>query len=419
MTPDVRTRSVLVIGDGIAGLAAAIALHRALPGAQVKLVMLALGDGVWINRLGAAPPLLARFHRQIGLEAALFHRRCSANAVRLRHYLTHGRSTVREACTSAIPFVEGVPLHQLWLRSIASEPFATPDFAALLLQLREANEEEGGFGTRYDAIAYQALLTEMAAALGIERVDVAHIDIDVNDATVRAIVTDGGVRLQADLYVDTAGPHSRLLEATGVGWVDWSHFLPAMALSVDQRRHTTAAEEIIESRVDGVSWQTTAWTAFLAPDETAAPSGRMACFWHRNVVAIGDAAAHVPVIDGAKFGRALEDILRIIALLARPGSSERAQQEYERRTMIAYESLLAWTSLSAAQVDAARPASLASILDAFAARGRVATIELDPTTPGEWLARLMTLGPKPQRIDPTAWALPEDIVRSTIARART
>ena len=62
--------------------------------------------------------------------------------------------------------------------------------------------------------------------------------------------------------------------------------------------------------------------------------------------------------------------------------------------------------------------SLSDRLAAFAAREDVLRMrELDPVQPGQWLARLMALGPVPQRIDPTALALSEEIVRSTIARA--
>ena len=96
-----QTRSVLVIGDGIVGLAAAIALRRALPGAVVTLVQLPADPGGWIDRLGAATPVIHKFHRQIGLDPRLFAQRARAEPVHLRRYVAADGTAIREAATAA------------------------------------------------------------------------------------------------------------------------------------------------------------------------------------------------------------------------------------------------------------------------------------------------------------------------------
>lgn len=410
------TRSVLVVGDGIVGLAAAIALRRALPGAAITLVKLPADENGWIDRLGAASPVIHKFHRQIGLDPALFVRRAGAEPVFLRRYVRTDGSEIREASTAAIAFVEGVPLHQIWLRHRAESGDAAPDFAAILLALRDARGDEGGFGARFDAAAYAALLTEMAAALGIVRHEAERIGVETDGAAIKGITTAAGTALAADLYVDAAGPRSRLLAALGVEWHDWSRFLPASTLGLAAANPGPVGEERLATTPAGLHWQTRRWSATIAPGGGTAP-GRLAQSWRANAVAIGAAALHVPAADGSLLGHAFEDILRVIALLPRPGGQGSDIDEYVRRTAIAHDALADWSSLCLVREDSARPASLGAILDAFDARGRIAPRELDPIATGQWLSRLMALRPPPRRLDPTALALPPDIVRTTIARA--
>lgn len=410
------TRSVLVVGDGVVGLAAAIALRRALPSAAIRLVQLPDDAGSWLNRLGAASPAIHRFHRQIGLDPQLFARRTGAEPVHLRHYLRDGQPPVREASTATIPFVEGVPLHQIWLRHRRESGESAPDFAAMLLALREARSDDGGFGARFDMAAYQTLLGEMAAALNIDVAVATDVSVTTENGAIAGIAADGGEVLTADLHVDAAGPRSRLLTALGAGWTDWSGWLPKLSLSVAPDGGSAPGEEQLTYSEGAIAWQTRRWCAELTPGTATPLPGCLDRYWLGNAVAIGEAAVSAPVGDGAGLGMALEDILRLIALLPRPDGAGLEQREYDRRTAVAHQALADWSSLTITPAAAGAP-GLAATCAAFAARGRVVTGELDPIPPGAWLARLMTLGPVPRRVDPTAWALPDTIISSTIARA--
>ncbi len=408
--------SVVVVGDGIVGLMASITLRRALPNAAIRLVMVPDSGVSWLNQLGACGPNLHRFHRQIGLSAKVFVQRTRADLVYLRHYLRADGTRVREACTPTVNFVEGVPLHHIWMRHCAQTGAQTPDFASVLLALQEARGEEGGFGVRFDAAAYQALLTEMARALQVEVIAADDITVTTDGAAVEAITTDSGFSLSADLYVDAAGPQSRLLSECGVAREDWSCYLPAMALK--NIAEGPKGEESLTYEPNAVVWQTGAWTARLQPDPNAPAPGRIMQPWRGNVVALGEAAMNIPFTDGIGLSHAIDDILRLIALLPRPDAAGDEQAEYNRRTQIAQDAMRDWSSLNIAKDDAERPDTLTAQLAAFAARGRVATTELDPIPTGAWLSRLMALRPMPRRIDPTALALPDSVIQSTMQRAQ-
>lgn len=212
-----RLQTVLVVGDGIVGLMASITMRRALPSAAIQLVMLPDSGESWLNRLGACGPNIHRFHRQIGLNASIFAKRTRADMVHLRHYHCADGTSVREACTPTVNFVEGVPLHHIWMRHCqemgAETGGTTPDFAAMLLALQEARGEEGGFGVRFDAAAYQALLLEMARALQVEVIAADDFTVTTDGAAVQAITADRRHSLSADFFIDAAGPKSRLLAA--------------------------------------------------------------------------------------------------------------------------------------------------------------------------------------------------------------
>lgn len=416
MSDGARLRSVLVVGAGAVGLAAAIALRRALPDAAIDLVQLPVDPDGWIDRLGAASPEIHKFHRQIGLDPRLFVQRAQAEPVHIRHYRRSDGTTAREASTPTIQFVEGVPLHHIWLRHRAEAQTDLPDFAAMLLAIRESREDEGGFGARYDPAAYRALLEQMAAALNIARHDTSDIGIETKGDSITGVTTVAGETLTADLYIDAAGPRSRLLTAMGADWQDWAEWLPAFGLSVAPDISGNPGEESIDWQGARIAWQTRRWRAEIALDPAIPAPGRLTRFWADNAVAIGEAAVRVPSIDGTVMGLALDDIMRLVALLPRPGSAGFDRAEYDRRTHIAHDALADWSCFCVQPMDARRSVALAETLAAFAARGRVAIRELDPVQPGQWLARLMALGPEPQRIDPTALALSEEIVRSTIAR---
>lgn len=410
-------RSIIVLGNGIAGYAAAIALARALPRAEIRLVLLPPDPESWIDRIGAASNAIHRFHQQIGLDPRLFVQEARAEPVHLRRYRQRDGSTAREASTDSIAFVEGVPLHHIWMRHRRTQNGAGPDFAAMLLALREARSDTGGFGVRYDAAAYHALLARMATALPIAIVPVDAIEVIAAAGRIEAIEGDASGPMRADLFVDAAGPVSHLLDAAGVEREDWSPWLPPRALEDIGPGAGEPGEETLTFETGAADWQTRRWRIRASVSSGAARPGHYRSCWAGNAVAIGEAAAFAPTLDGTGLGLALEDIMRLIALLPRPGSSGTDKSEYDRRTAIAHQALANWSSLSFADADTVPPPPLTPILDAFAQRSRIAVDELDPIPPGAWLARLMALGPQPQRIDPTALALPEAVVAATMTRA--
>ncbi len=361
--------SVAVLGSGVVALSAAIAFRRALPAARITLVERPVDPRSLLDRIGAATLAIDGFHRAIGLDQQLFIRRTGAVAI---HRVT--LDGIALGAPGAIPHVEGVALHQLWLRSIAERPDATPDWAELTAPGAEP------FGVRFDMAAYVALLAEMAAALGIARGE--------------------------------AGDAELLLDCTASG-SDWIH-APLPRLIAEPIAPGGPEGETLATSDGAVAWQAPPWGWGLSRGEGLNP-GRHPTPRAGHRIALGEAALVAESFDGHALSAAHADILRAIALMPHAAPSDREAAEYNRRTAIAHQRLIDW----AVERWGGTPSDdLVELRRGFAARGRMPYRDWDPVTPGEWVGWWFARGVRPDRVDPTARAVPQDQLIRIMERNR-
>ena len=361
--------SVAVLGSGVVALSAAIAFRRALPAARITLVERPADPRSLLDRIGAATLAIDAFHRAIGLDQQLFIRRTGAVAI---HRVTLNGELL--GAPGAIPHVEGVALHQLWLRHLAERPETAPGWAALTAPGAEP------FGLRFDMPAYIALLAEMATALGIVR----------------------GEADAADLLLDCTVP--------GAGWLD----APLPSIVAESVAPGATEGETLSIADGAVEWQAPPWGWRLAGGAGLTP-GRHPMPRSGRSIALGEAALVAESFDGHALSAAHADILRTIEFMPHADPSAREAAEYNRRTAIAHQRLLDWSSerwgVSATEY-------LAALRAGFAARGRIPYRDGDPVTPGQWVGWWFANGVRPARIDPTARALPTDQLIRIMERNR-
>ena len=351
--------SVAVLGSGVVALSAAIAFRRALPGARITLVDRPTDPRSLLDRIGAATLAIDDFHRAIGLDRALFIRRTGAVAI---HRVTLNGEPL--GAPGAIPHVEGVALHQLWLRNLAERPDSTPGWAALTLPGADPS------GVRFEMRAYAALLAEMAAALDIAR----------------------GAADDADLLLDCTVP--------GADWL--SDTLPTLV--AEPIAPGGSEGEALAISQGGVDWQAPPWGWRLARG-AGLPPGRHPAPRAGRTIALGEAALVAESFDGHALSAAHADILRAIALMPHAEPSAREAAEYNRRTGIAHRRVLDWAR---ARWGSTPSDDLADLRAGFVARGRIPYRDGDPVTQGEWVGWWLATGVRPARIDPTARAVPQD-----------
>ncbi len=366
-----------VQGGDIVALAAALAFKRALPRAEVTLV----GDeeDTAHPQYGAAGPVLAEFHRKIGLDTRLFETAARPVETRMSRFENWGatRRSFGVPYQGREPFAHGAALHQLWLRREGAGDLPPPE--TLL------NDRSAPPGYRFDGAGYRDLLRRMAEAIGVER-SREHGD----DAST--------------LELDCRSP-AQADQASG-GWDDWSDFCPSFdAVEMEGEPGGRQAAEQISEQGGRLTLRIGQQSATFVRAERH--SGSVMQPWQGRRIALGRAAIDLPPLSGLPLSTALADILRAIHFIppeTAPNALDAVRGEYNRQTAAAHSATLEWASAPflLGRNNPDLPPGLAAIVEQFRHRGRIPLREGDPISRGQWLALLIGCGLRPARIDPTA-----------------
>lgn len=363
-----------VFGGDLVALAAALAFKRALPRAEVTLI--GSEDETVHQKYGAAGPVLAEFHRKIGLDARLFEKAAQPVETRASRFEDWGeaRHSFGVPGQGKEPFADGAALHQLWLRREGLSDLSPPE---TLLDDRSAPS-----GYRFDTAGYRDLLLRMAGAIGVERSSEPGDNASTLELECRPHTTDD--RAKSD-------------------WHDWSNFLPTFdAVEIRGEPDLQEAIERISEQNGHMTLHIGQLCAIFTP--AAHRSGRASHPWQGKCIALGQAAIDLPPFYGLPFSTALADILRAIRFVPPTGALDRVREEYNRQTTASHIATLEWASAPfVLGRDKLRlPPGLAAIVEQYRHRGRIPLREGDPVSRGQWLALLIGCGLRPERIDPAA-----------------
>ena len=237
-------RSILVAGDGIVGLSAALAFARALPGVEVSVLAMPVDPAAMAEVVATALPTVGRFHAAIGIDELDLVRR----GVAVHHLGTRFGGSAGGSWTHSFGEVgrdeRAVPFHQMWLG-------AWRDGAALAYDLYSPASVIGAagkfvhpsgdpasplasylYGLRFDPGRYRGLLD--LAAKDIARIDGAVAGIERRaDGGISALRLSDGRSVVADLFIDCSGPAGVLANAVDAGFEEWGEWLSAKHVAVE------------------------------------------------------------------------------------------------------------------------------------------------------------------------------------------
>ncbi|MEO1574730.1 MAG: tryptophan halogenase family protein, partial [Pseudomonadota bacterium] len=362
--------------------------------------------------------------------------------------------------------VNGIAFHQYWLRgrhegreSATLDDFTIGARAArgdkfLRPDLSDPNSPLSQFRHAYhiDAGRYAAYLRRYAEARGVVRREgrIAAVELSDDSGDIEALRMDDGQRETADLFVDCTGFRSMLLgDALGVGFMDWSHWLPCdRAVAVpctpggSLTPYTTAS-----ARAAGWRWRIPLQhrngnghvysSGFCDDDDalndllshldgepTADPNrlrfrtGRREKFWHRNCVAIGLSAGFLEPLESTSIHLIQEGISKLIALLPSRRIAQAETDAYNRllgnlmdyiRDFIVLhyhatdrDDTPFWNYVRTMSI----PDPLQHMLDLFRERGRFFAHRADLFGVTSWVAVMIGQGVKPREHDPIVDTMP-------------
>lgn len=237
MTP----RKVLIVGGGSAGWMAAAYLDAVLNRDGERAADIGLIESPDVPRIGvgeATIPSINHILTAIGIDEREFMKRVDGSfkqAIKYvnwvhgngdHYYHAFGRHRPAPVDASALN----------WLMSDRSVPFsetisAQPAICELNLSAQMLGPWDFGRPLTYayhmNALKFADYLCELSTARGVRHYRDHVVDVELGtNGDIAAVLTRGGERLAADLFIDCTGFAALLMEKKlGVGWVDCSQWL--------------------------------------------------------------------------------------------------------------------------------------------------------------------------------------------------
>jgi tryptophan halogenase len=476
-----RPFRIAIVGGGTAGWMCAAGLRNALVPEDYALTLIE-SEAIGTVGVGEATlPTLRQFNDQLGLDEPGLMRACRATfklGIRFRDWERAGREYSHLFGAFGEPW-GGVEFQHHWLRASRGgrcEPLEAYSFAVAVAEANafvRPSQDPGSIRSTFsyayhlDAGLYAAALRDWATARGVRRIEGRVREVRRHPATgdVETLVLESGERLTADLFIDCTGFRALLLHgALGVGWEDWSHWLPcdrAWAVACGHSGPLTPYTRATAHR-DGWTWriplqhrvgnglvfcsqftdETAARETLLGSLESPAIGeprllrfmpGRRACAWSHNCVAVGLAGGFLEPLESTGIFLIQAAVADLVRLMPRPGGQRadpRLAAEYNRLTEWQYERVRDFLVLHYAANrrrgeplwDYARAMALPQSLDhnlaLFRARALLPRYRFGLFSGDSWLAVLQGQGVMPHAYDPLAEALPRASLESKLSELR-
>ncbi len=442
--PRAALQSILVAGNGAIGLAAAIALRRALPRTKVSIAPCPADPRAFADSATTSLPGSNVFHQRIGLDEAGFVNRAGASH-RLATRFTGWRKNAEpwlHAYGAASPYSDAQSVSQA-LAAAGHFTHPVDDTASPLSDI--------DYALRFNAAAYAKRLSALATHLGVIRLP----------STATAAVSDGyggiaGVRLAsgeditADLFVDCTGPSALLARAAGAIFASWSEHLTCNRLMRGATVDATALSVVDEAVARPLGWRLqtfgrdgiqsiVGYQSSLCSQDSAAAAmgtvpgeviaftpGRLREIWTGNVIAFGDAAVTFEPLHSSNMTLAHAQILLFLDLLPGRDIAPLERVEFNRRATAMADRMRDYIALFQCAPtppdgpywhDASsllRSDSLSLTLSEYRKRGRLPFFEDDILPRDAWLSAMACIGMEPGRNALWRSLSPEETQRRTI-----
>lgn len=217
-----------------------------------------------------------------------------------------------------------------------------------------------------DASLFAAFLRRQSEARGVRRIEgrIIATRLRGEDGFVEAVELPDGRQVGGDLFVDCSGMRALLLgEALGIGFEDWSHWLPCDRALAVPCASIAPLTPYTRSTARTAGWQ---WriplqhrignghvyaSAYLGDDEAAeqllssldGPAladprpirfrpGKRHRAWEKNVVALGLASGFLEPLESTSIHLIQTAILRLVALFPGADMRDADRNEYNRQT---------------------------------------------------------------------------------------
>ncbi len=229
-------QKVVIAGGGTAGWVTAAALSSQLG----RLLEITLVESDQIGTVGvgeATIPTHRTFHSLIGADEVAFMKATRATfklGIQFENWGALGDSYIHSfGQIGKAPWM--VNFHHLWMQARADGYESDLDDYCLELRAAEAgkfaisDKLNLNYAYHLDAGLYAGFLRELSEREGVRRIEGKFTDVRLDSETgfITSLVMEDGREIEGDFFIDCTGFRAALIEkALGVGYEDWSHWLP-------------------------------------------------------------------------------------------------------------------------------------------------------------------------------------------------
>jgi tryptophan 7-halogenase len=355
-----------------------------------------------------------------------------------------------------------------WIRARRSGmPVAYEDFCLTAVAARhgrmlvpDAEIERNGFtdyGYHFSAIPYGAWFKQLAMRRGVASLEASEISVELRAETgdIRALLLDGGRRVDGDFYLDVTGKDALLSSRLGAAFQSWRDSFPADRLLTAHTAPIASLPAYADVRAGDAGWlalhPNQACTHVVhayshdTPDDVALqnaqslargelhgarvrlsePGRREA--WTRNCVAIGAAACVADAIHGVDLQAIQLGLVHLLPLFPAAADYAVERAEYNQNVRSAFERMRDFQSAhyklnryGGAFWERARLAPVSAELQhkigLFRARGEVVHYEDESFSIDDWQALLLGHGVLPESWDPAVDRSAPELVKAELRR---
>lgn len=448
---------IAILGDGLVGRMAAIAMAQVVGGGQVTVIGTGardhgLGPGNdaltltpdWLaSAMGGVVPLdwLAR-HARLGWSLGTAFTGWGRNTA--PWFMPYGEAGAPIGTT---------PFHQIAARARdagRTVRIADHALAAIAAQVerfafpsddRSSPRSGLALAAHVDTDVLAAGFAQAGAAMGVRQAT-AHFTASVTEhEQIVALTLADESRVEADLFLDCSDD-GRLFGQIGENdWIDWRARFPFDRVRVTREADDTAPPPYPLVAAHREGWRASVplmggrvvaeFSSASATDAIDLAPGMRKQPWRGNCVAIGSSACRLDPLLGAPLMLASRAIERLVALLPGTGNAGIERAEYNRRSAQAAErardtvqALYATNGrIGDAGWDRARAAPRSNLLNRklalYASRGVVPLDDGELFEADEWVSLLDGQGVHPRRHSPLASAYSIEAIDAHLARIRT
>ncbi len=471
-------KEIVILGGGSAGWMTAAALSSLVDPQNVSITLVE-SDQIGTIGVGEATiPDIINFNRLLGLSEDEFMKATHATFKLGIEFIDWGRKGDRYIHPFGTHGVDmnGFDFHQYWLRArAAGNPHPIDDYSMSAVAAREGKFDLPGgnqnsprahirYAYHFDATLYARYLRNYAEQRGVRRIEgkVEEVVQAPETGNIESLRLDNGITVNGDFFFDCTGFSALLIGKTlGVGYNDWSHWLPCDAAQAVACKHAGPLLPYTRSTARPAGWQWRIPTqsrtgnghiysqAFMTDDEATAillanldgevmgtprqirfKAGHRHVFWKNNCIAVGLSAGFLEPLESTSIYLIQEGISRFVALFPDASLPTVIRDEYNRHMRTEFEQVRDFIILhySATERDdtpfwnycrnMSLPDTLQHKIELFRTAGRSFRYEEELFSRTSWVAVFLGQGIVPQTCDPVIAALPYDQVAGSLDSMR-